>query len=77
MKSVYTGSISSPGNYTLSIEATGFNGFVRESFATQAGGDAIIDAALTPGSVQELVSVEGSPLEFSSCLPCAKHVVER
>lgn len=52
-----------PGNYTLSIEVTGFNRFVREAFVVQARGDVTIDAALTAGSVQELVTVEGNPLE--------------
>jgi len=51
-----------PGTYTLTVESPGFNRFSRETFEVQARGDVTVDAVLTAGSVQETVTVEGSPL---------------
>jgi hypothetical protein len=49
-----------PGTYTLSVEATGFSGFVQENITLQTRADLTVDAALKTGAVQETIRVEAS-----------------
>ena len=49
-----------PGTYTLSVEATGFSGFVQENITLQTRADLTVDAALKTGAVQETIRVESS-----------------
>jgi Carboxypeptidase regulatory-like domain/TonB dependent receptor len=51
------------GTYTLTIEAAGFSRFAQQNFAIQARGDVTVNASLSPGALQETITVSGAPLE--------------
>ena len=51
-----------PGNYTLTVEMTGFRKFVQKNILVQARGDVTVNAVLEVGSVGESVTVEASPV---------------
>lgn len=50
-----------PGNYTITIEATGFANFTQEKLVVQTRGDVTVNASMTPGTVQQNVTVEATP----------------
>ncbi|MBI1787548.1 MAG: TonB-dependent receptor [Acidobacteria bacterium] len=51
-----------PGDYTVTVEMTGFKQFVQRNVLVQARGDVTVDAALDIGSARESVTVEASPV---------------
>ncbi len=51
-----------PGNYTVTVELTGFKQFVQRNVLVQARGDVTVNAVLDLGSVSESVTVEASPV---------------
>jgi hypothetical protein len=51
-----------PGNYTVSVELTGFRKFVQKNILVQARADITVDARLETGSTIESVTVEASPV---------------
>jgi len=51
-----------PGNYTVSIEMTGFRRFVNKNILVQSRGDVTVNAALELGATSETVNVEASPV---------------
>jgi hypothetical protein len=57
-----------PGTYTVSVEATGFGKFTQQNISVQAGGDITVNAMLSPGTLQQSVTVEAAPpaVEFNS-----------
>ena len=57
-----------PGTYTISVDATGFGKFVQENVVVQAGGDVTVNATLSPGTLQQSVTVSDTPpaVEFNS-----------
>lgn len=57
-----------PGTYTISVDAAGFGKFVQENIAVQSAGDVTVNAVLTPGALQQTVTVEAAPpaVEFNS-----------
>jgi hypothetical protein len=57
-----------PGTYTVSVEATGFGKFLQQNVSVQSGGDVTVNATLSPGTLQQSVTVEAAPpaVEFNS-----------
>jgi Carboxypeptidase regulatory-like domain len=57
-----------PGTYTVSVEAVGFGKFLQQNVSVQAGGDVTVNATLSPGTLQQSVTVEAAPpaVEFNS-----------
>src|SRR5947209_727348 len=57
-----------PGAYTVTVESTGFGKYVQENVAVQSGGDVTVNATLSPGTLQQSVTVEAAPaaVEFNS-----------
>jgi hypothetical protein len=57
-----------PGSYTITVEAPGFGKFVQQNVAVQSGGDVTVNATLSPGTLQQSVTVEATPpaVEFNS-----------
>src|SRR5262249_6471073 len=51
-----------PGSYTVTIELPGFSKFIQENIQAQAQGDITVNATLTPGAVQETVTVVETPV---------------
>jgi len=51
-----------PGNYTVSIEMTGFRKFVQKNILVQARADVTVDSRLETGSTRESITVEASPI---------------
>lgn len=56
------------GTYTVTVEAGGFSKFVQENILVQARGDVTVNATLTPGAVQETITVAETPaaVQFNS-----------
>src|SRR5258708_6499167 len=65
---LYLFDLVDPGNYSLTVEATGFAKFVQERLAVQTRGDVTVNATLTPGTVSQNVTVTDAPsaVEFNS-----------
>jgi hypothetical protein len=57
-----------PGSYTITVEMTGFSKFVQENILVQTMGDVTVDAVLKPGTLQESITVQESPVavQFNS-----------
>ncbi len=57
-----------PGTYSVTMESPGFGKFVQENITVQSGGDVTVNASLTPGALQQSVTVEATPpaVEFNS-----------
>jgi hypothetical protein len=57
-----------PGNYTVSVELSGFRKFVQRNVLVQSRGDVTVDARLEIGSATESVTVEAAPVavQFNS-----------
>lgn len=53
----YLFDLVNPGTYTLTFEFAGFNRLVRENVVVPARGDITVNATLTPGAVQETITV--------------------
>jgi hypothetical protein len=52
-----------PGEYSLTVEASGMTRFVQERFGVQVRGDVTINASLSVGNVTEQVTVSGQAAE--------------
>lgn len=50
-----------PGLYLVTVELEGFAPFTRENIRVQSRGDVTVDAALSPGGIQESVTVTEAP----------------
>jgi hypothetical protein len=51
-----------PGNYTVTVELSGFKQFVQRNVLVQARGDVTVNAMLEVGNTRETVTVEASPV---------------
>ncbi|MBL8230731.1 MAG: TonB-dependent receptor [Bryobacterales bacterium] len=51
-----------PGTYSLTVSLTGFRRFVQENIEVQTRADITINASLSPGAVQESVTVTAAPV---------------
>ena len=56
------------GTYRIAVEAPGFGKFVQENVVVQSGGDVTVNASLSPGTLQQSVTVDAAPpaVEFNS-----------
>jgi hypothetical protein len=65
---LYLFDLVDPGTYSVTIESTGFNRFIQENIVVQTRGDVSVNATLTPGSVQQSITVDETPaaVEFNS-----------
>jgi hypothetical protein len=57
-----------PGNYTITVQSSGFGKYVQANIVVQSGGNVSVNVTLTPGAVQQTVTVEATPpaVEFNS-----------
>jgi len=57
-----------PGTYSITVEAVGFSKFVQQNILVQTRGDVTVNATLTPGAVQESITVTEAPVsvQFNS-----------
>ena len=51
-----------PGEYSLSVEASGFSKFIQQNVTVQVRGDVTIDATLQVGGVAESVTITAAPV---------------
>ena len=51
-----------PGNYTVTVELSGFRKYVQKNILVQARADVTVDARLETGSTKESITVEASPI---------------
>ena len=58
---LYLFDLIDPGTYTITIEAVGFSRFIQENIVVQTRGDITVNAVLTPGTVQESITVAETP----------------
>ncbi len=64
----YIFDLISPGNYTITVEFTGFTKFQQKSIVLQQRGDLSVNVVLKPGDIKETVTVsaEASMVQFSN-----------
>src|SRR6202158_4495219 len=57
-----------PGSYSITVEAAGFGKFIQEKILVQTRGDVTVNATLTPGALQQSITVTEAPttVEFNS-----------
>ena len=57
-----------PGTYSITVEAAGFGRYVQENIGVQSAGDITVNVTLSPGTLQQSVTVSDSPpaVEFNS-----------
>src|ERR1051325_2872882 len=60
---LYVFDLVDPGTYTITVEVPGFGRFLQENFPVLTRGDVTVNAMLTPGAVQETVTVNESPVD--------------
>ena len=65
---LYVFDLVDAGTYSLTVEAAGFQKFVQQNVIVQSGGDVTVNASLSPGTLQQTVTVEATPpaVEFNS-----------
>lgn len=51
-----------PGNYTVTVELTGFKQFVQRNVLVQARGDVTVNALMEVGNTRETITVESAPV---------------
>ena len=56
------------GTYSITVESPGFGKFVQQNIVVQSGGDVTVNASLSPGTLQQSVTVDAAPpaVEFNS-----------
>ena len=65
-----------PGEYTLSVDHTGFNHFVREKIPVDVAGVQVVDVSLQVGATTETVTVAGGAQQLQSASSELSHVVD-
>jgi hypothetical protein len=50
-----------PGNYTITVEMSGFAKFVQENIRVQSSSDITVNVSMRPGAVQQTVTVTAAP----------------
>src|SRR5579872_5274175 len=65
---LYVFDLLDPGTYMITIETPGFNKFIHENIVVQTRGDVTVNATLTPGALQESITVAEAPVavQFNS-----------
>jgi hypothetical protein len=61
---LYLFDLLDPGSYSLTIDAPGFGKFVQQNIVVQTRGDVTVNATLTPGAVQESITVNETPVDI-------------
>jgi hypothetical protein len=61
---LYLFDLLDPGTYLLTIEAPGFGKFTQQNIVVQTRGDVTVNATLTPGAVQESITVNETAVEL-------------
>ncbi|MBM3739234.1 MAG: carboxypeptidase regulatory-like domain-containing protein [Acidobacteria bacterium] len=51
-----------PGNYSVSVELSGFKKFTQRNILVQARGDVTVNATLEPGDTQQSITVDAPPV---------------
>jgi len=60
---LYLFDLLDPGTYSLTIEAPGFGKFTQQNIVVQTRGDVTVNATLTPGTLQESITVNETPVD--------------
>src|SRR5260370_6336957 len=57
-----------PGEYSVTVETPGFGKFLQENVVVQSRGDVTVNAMLSPGALQESITINETPpdLQFNS-----------
>jgi Carboxypeptidase regulatory-like domain len=65
---LYLFDLVDPGTYSVTVEAAGFSKFIQENITVQMRGDVTVNAAMTPGAMQESITVSEAPVavQFNS-----------
>lgn len=65
---IYIFDFVEPGTYTITVESSGFGKYVQSNVVVQSGGDVSVNVVLTPGAVQQTVTVDTTPpaVDFNS-----------
>src|SRR5258708_327678 len=65
---LYLFDLVDPGSYSITVEQPGFGTFVQENIVVQTRGDVTVNAMLTPGAVQQNITVNETPaaVQFNS-----------
>src|SRR5579875_2238690 len=58
---VYLFDLLNPGNYTITVEMSGFAKFVQENIRIQSSSDITVNVSMRPGAVQQTVTVTAAP----------------
>jgi hypothetical protein len=60
---LYVFDLVDPGTYTLTVDATGFGRFTQENIVAEMRADITVNATLSPGTVQQNITVEERPVD--------------
>ncbi len=65
---LYAFDLIEPGDYQITVEATGFGKVTQSNIVVQSGADVTVNQTLTPGTLQQTVTVNAEPpaVEFNS-----------
>src|SRR2546429_528795 len=65
---LYLFDLVEPGSYSITVEQPGFGTFVQENIVVQARSDVTVNATLSPGAVQQNITVTEVPsaVQFNS-----------
>src|SRR6195256_125357 len=65
---LYVFDLVEPGEYSVSVETPGFGKFLQENVVVQSHGDVTVNATLSPGALQESITINETPpdLQFNS-----------
>ena len=58
---IYVFDFVEPGTYTVTVESGGFAKYVQTNITVQSGSDVTVDATLTPGALEQSVTVTTTP----------------
>lgn len=65
---LYLFDLVEPGEYSVTVETPGFGKFLQENIVVQSRGDITVNAMLSPGALQESITINETPpdLQFNS-----------
>src|ERR1700676_1375156 len=65
---LYVFDLVEPGDYAVPVESPGFGKFLQENVVVQSRGDVTVNATLSPGALQESITINETPpdLQFNS-----------
>src|SRR5258708_15242148 len=65
---LYLFDLVEPGSYSITVEEPGFGTFMQENIVVQTRGDVNVNAMLSPGAVQQNITVNEAPaaVQFNS-----------